>query len=135
DPGRHLDVYDALLEESGATAAAVIDTHMHADYLSGARVATARWQVPYFLHPDDARSPYDGVAGRLAYQPLTDGDTVACGRATRRDPATFRAWVGAHTPARPDSYRTIKLANLGLVTVSEADAEILEFGPNQCAVS
>src|SRR6058998_1798782 len=59
DPGRHLDVYDALLEESGATAAAVIDTHMHADYLSGARVAAARWQVPYFVHPEDARSPYD----------------------------------------------------------------------------
>ena len=52
-----------------------------------------------------------------------------------QDPATFRAWVAAHTTALPDSYRTIKLANLGLATVSEADAEILEFGPNQCAVS
>ena len=234
DPGRHLEPYDALLEESGATAAAVIDTHMHADYLSGSRVAAERWRVPYFLHPDDARSPYDGAEGRLAYQPLNDGDTVAFGRATLRavhvpghtlgsltlvadeslaltgdflfvqsvgrpdlggqrdawaarlwqslerarsewpgdlvvlpahytgererradrsigarfdviaatneavsiqDPETFRTWVAAHTSTPPDSYRTIKLANLGLTSVSDADAEILEFGPNLCAVA
>ncbi len=234
DPGRHLEAYDALLEESGAAAAAVVDTHMHADYLSGSRVAAERWRVPYFLHPDDARSPYDGTEGRLAYQPLNDGDTVAFGRATLRavhvpghtlgsltlvadeslaltgdflfvhsvgrpdlggqrdawaarlwrslervrsewpgdlvvlpahyagererradrtigarfdviaatneavsiqDPETFRTWVAAHTTTPPDSYQTIKLANLGLTSVSDADAEILEFGPNQCAVA
>jgi glyoxylase-like metal-dependent hydrolase (beta-lactamase superfamily II)/rhodanese-related sulfurtransferase len=233
DPGRHLDAYNALLAESGATVAAVIDTHMHADYLSGARAAAARWQVPYFLHPDDARSPYDGAEGRIAFQPLTDGDTIAFGRATLRavhvpghtlgsltlvadealaltgdflfvqsvgrpdlggqrdawaarlwesleqvrskwpgdlvvlpahymgererradrsigarfdvitatneavaiqDPQTFRRWVIEHTATPPESYRTIKLANLGLESVSDADAEILEFGPNQCAV-
>src|SRR5207244_11731554 len=33
DPGRHLQPYEALLDDLGATAAAVIDTHMHADYL------------------------------------------------------------------------------------------------------
>src|SRR2546430_4611816 len=57
---------------------------MHADYVSGARAAAARWQVPYFLHPDDAGSPYDGTPGRLAYQPLSEGDTIAFGRATLR---------------------------------------------------
>ncbi len=82
DPGRHLRPYEALLKELGATAAAVIDTHMHADYLSGARAAAARWHVPYFVHPADARSPYDGAEGRFAHQPLTEGDTIAFGRAT-----------------------------------------------------
>src|SRR5207302_279713 len=48
DPGRHLQPYEQVIEELGATAAAVIDTHMHADYLSGARAAAARWRVPYF---------------------------------------------------------------------------------------
>jgi glyoxylase-like metal-dependent hydrolase (beta-lactamase superfamily II) len=233
DPGRHLQPYEALLEELGATAAAVIDTHMHADYLSGARAAAARWQVPYFVHPDDARSPYDGTEGRFAHQPLAEGDTIAFGRATlvaahvpghtlgstalvadevlaltgdflfvqsvgrpdlggqrdawsarlwdslervRREwpgdrlvlPAhygsererradrsvaarfdviaatneavaiqsgrAFLAWVTAHTTTPPEAYRTIKLANLGLVDVADADAEILEFGPNLCAV-
>ncbi len=223
DPGRHLRPYEALLEDLGATAAAVIDTHMHADYLSGARAAAARWQVPYFVHPDDARSPYDGAEGRFAHQPLTEGDTIAFGRATlvaahvpghtlgstaliadaalaltgdflfvqsvgrpdlggqrdswterlwdslervrrewpgdllvlpahyageteRRadrsvaarfdviaatnqalaiqDPRAFLAWVTAHTTTPPEAYRTIKLANLGLVDVADADAEV-----------
>src|SRR5207245_7497843 len=84
DPGRHVDRYERLLTDLGATAAAVIDTHMHADYLSGARAAAARWHVPYFLHPDDARSPYDGSEGRFTYQPITHGDTIAVGRATLR---------------------------------------------------
>src|SRR2546426_344740 len=84
DPGRYVERYDELLTVLGATAVAVIDTHMHADYLSGARAGAARWQVPYFLHPDDAGSPYDGTPGRLAYQPLSEGDTIAFGRATLR---------------------------------------------------
>src|SRR6058998_1146413 len=233
DPGRHLERYNELLTALGATPAAVIDTHMHADYLSGARAAAARWQVPYFLHPDDAGSPYDGTPGRLAYQPLSEGDTIAFGRATLRaqhvpghtlgsvaliaddalaltgdflfvqsvgrpdlggkgaawaeqlwnslerarrewpgellvlpahygaeqerradrtvaarfdvvaatneaaamqDRATFLRWIADHTTLPPDSYRTIKLANLGLMELSDVDAELVEFGPNQCAV-
>jgi len=233
DPGRHLEPYETLLRSLDATPAAVIDTHMHADYLSGARAAARRWQVPYFLHPDDARSPYDGAEGRVRHQPLGDGDTIAFGRATlvaahvpghtlgsvallvdealaltgdflfvrsvgrpdlggQRDawaarlwdslervrrawpgdllvlPAhyasetdrradrsvaarfdviaatneaaaiqerrAFLSWVADHTVVAPESYRTIKLANLGLVDVADADAEALEFGPNQCAV-
>src|SRR2546429_1570707 len=46
----------------------------------------------------------------------------------------FLAWVADHTAVAPESYRTIKLANLGLVDVADPDAETLEFGPNQCAV-
>jgi len=38
--------------------------------------------------------------------------------------------VTAHGTAPPEAYRTIKLANLGLVDVADADAEMLEFGPN-----
>ena len=233
DPSRHLDRYDAVLEQLRARAVGVVDTHVHADYLSGARAAAARWRVPYYLHPDDARSPYDGTAGRLETQPVTAGDAIAFGRATLRvehtpghtlgsitlvaddglaltgdflfvqsigrpdlggqsaewakllwvslerarhewpgdllilpahyggdlerradravaarfdvlaatneaaaiqDQRAFLRWIADHTPVFPESYRTIKLANLGLVEVSEADAEILEFGPNQCAI-
>src|SRR2546422_11186256 len=66
DPGRHLQPYEVLLEELGATAAAGVDTHRPRAYLSGALAAAARWHVPYFVHPDDARSPYDGTEGRFA---------------------------------------------------------------------
>ena len=233
DPGRHLDRYDALLQELRATPAAVVDTHVHADYLSGARAAAAHWGVPYFLHPDDAVSPYDQTPGKITYQRLTDGDTIVFGRATLRavhvpghtlgsialiaddglaltgdflfvksigrpdlagqatpwarllwqslervretwpgellvlpahyaseaerradravaarfdvilatnpvaaiqDEREFLRWIADHATTFPDAYRTIKEANLGLVTLSEADAEVLESGPNQCAV-
>jgi len=234
DPGRHLERYDALLTELRATPAAVVDTHIHADYLSGARAAAARWQVPYFLHPDDAVSPYDQTSGRLTYQALGDGDTIAFGRATLRaahvpghtlgsialladdglaltgdflfvksvgrpdlagrseswakllwqslerarqewpgdllvlpahyasegerradravaarfdvisatntaaaiqDERVFLTWIADHATTFPEAYRTIKESNLGLVEPSDADAEVLESGPNQCAVS
>ena len=42
DPGRHLDRYEAVLKELDARPVAVIDTHMHADYLSGGRAAAGR---------------------------------------------------------------------------------------------
>lgn len=84
DPGRHLERYETVLKEVGAAPAAVIDTHMHADYVSGARSAARRWGVPYFLHGEDARSPFDGADGRFDYQPLAAGDTIAFGRATLR---------------------------------------------------
>ncbi len=233
DPGRHLERYDALLTELRATPAAVVDTHIHADYVSGARAAAARWQVPYFLHPHDAVSPYDQKPGKLTYQALSDGDTIAFGRATLRaahvpghtlgsialladdgvaltgdflfiqsvgrpdlagqsaawakllwqslervrqtwpgdllvlpahyasegerradraiaarfdvilatnpaasiqDERQFLQWIRDHATTFPDAYKTIKEANLGLVDVSDPDAELLESGPNQCAV-
>ena len=233
DPGRHLARYDALLTELSATPAAVVDTHMHADYLSGARAAAARWQVPYFVHDDDAVSPYDGTPGRFSHQALSDGDTIVFGRALLRavhvpghtlgsvalladdglvltgdflfvrsvgrpdlggqadawakllwqslerarrelsgdllvlpghysseeerradravaarfdviaatnaaaavqDEREFLGWVAKHQMTPPPAYRTIKQANLGLVDVLDGDADMLESGPNQCAV-
>ena len=233
DPGRHLERYDELLTELRATPAAVVDTHIHADYVSGARAAAARWQVPYFLHSDDAVSPYDQTPGKLAYQAVSDGDTIAFGHATLRvahvpghtlgsialladdglaltgdflfvqsvgrpdlagrseawakllwqslervrqtwpgdllvlpahytgeserradravaarfdvisatntaaaiqDQQVFLKWIADHATTFPDAYRTIKETNLGLVQISDEDAELLESGPNQCAV-
>jgi glyoxylase-like metal-dependent hydrolase (beta-lactamase superfamily II)/rhodanese-related sulfurtransferase len=233
DPGRHVDRYDAVLAELGATPAAVVDTHIHADYVSGARSAAARWRVPYFLHPDDAVSPYDQRPGKLTSQPLRDGDTIAFGHATLRaahvpghtlgsitlladdglaltgdflfvqsigrpdlagrseawakllwqslervrqtwpgdlvvlpahyasegerradraiaarfdviaatnaaasiqDERVFLKWIADHATNFPDGYRTIKETNLGLVEPSDEDLEVLESGPNQCAV-
>jgi glyoxylase-like metal-dependent hydrolase (beta-lactamase superfamily II) len=84
DPGRHLDRIDALLAALRIRPVGVVDTHAHADYVSGARDAAARWSVPYYLHEDDARSPYDGTPGRLTYQALRDGGTLRFGAAALR---------------------------------------------------
>ena len=232
DPGRHVERYDAVLKALGATPVAVLDTHAHADYLSGAPRAARQWGVPYFLHPDDARSPFDATPGRVATRPLLDGDHVAFGRAVLRvehvpghtlgsltfvvdeelaltgdfifvasigrpdlggraeewatllwqslerarrhwpgdrvilpahyagererradravaarfdvvaatnealriqDERSFLRWLSDRRSTPPDAYRTIKLANLGLEEIGDADAEALEFGANQCA--
>jgi len=189
--------------------------------------------VPYFLHADDACSPYDGTPGPFAYQPVGDGDSIVFGRAALRvahvpghtlgsialladdgfvmtgdflfvqsvgrpdlggraeewtpllwhslerarrewpgdllvlpahyasdlerradravaarfdvvcatntaaaiqDERAFLRWVAENQSPAPEAYRTMKLANLGLVELSDADAEVLESGPNLCAV-
>lgn len=102
DPGRHLERYEAVLQETGARPLAVIDTHMHADYLSGARAAAARWNVPYYVHPADAVSPFDRAAGRLTFQPLTDGARVSFGRAALRVEHTPGHTLGSVTLCSDD---------------------------------
>jgi hypothetical protein len=51
-----------------------------------------------------------------------------------KDETTFLRWVAEHDTAPPEAYRTIKLVNLGLTELAEADIETAEAGPNQCAV-
>jgi len=51
-----------------------------------------------------------------------------------QDQSAFLAWVAGHQVTPPEAYRTIKQANLGLLDVSDSDADVLESGPNQCAV-
>jgi len=51
-----------------------------------------------------------------------------------QDERVFLKWIADHATTFPDAYRTIKEANLGLAQVSDADAEVVESGPNQCAI-
>jgi hypothetical protein len=51
-----------------------------------------------------------------------------------QDEGAFLRWLAERQSTPPDAYRTIKLVNLGLQAISEAEAEALEFGTNQCAV-
>jgi glyoxylase-like metal-dependent hydrolase (beta-lactamase superfamily II) len=233
DPGRHVERYDAILAETGARPVAVVETHMHADFLSGARAAAAQWNVPYRVHAADTRSPFDDKPGKLTYTAVAPGQRIPFGRAAlealhtpghtlgsltyfldgdlaltgdfvfvrsvgrpdlggqtdawtkqlwtsleraRREwpgallvlPAHYAAeverradravaarwdiitatnpvvairregefvqWVVEHADDPPLVYRTMKLANLGLLTVAAADAETLESGPNVCAI-
>lgn len=233
DPGRHIHRVEKVLADLRAKPVAVFDTHMHADYLSGARAAAARWRIPYFVHPEDAVSPYDGTPGKFDWQRAAEGDAIAFGQAVLRvqhvpghtlgsitliaddalaltgdfvfvqsvgrpdlggqsaawskqlwsslerarrdwpgdlvilpahysseverradrvvagrfdaiqatnlalalkDERAFLHWVNDSLTAPPEAYRTIKLANLGLAELTLQDMEILESGPNLCAV-
>jgi len=70
DPSRHLDRYAAVVEHFGARVVGV-GGHARARRLLERRApaAASKWGVPYYLHPDDARSPYDSTPGRIDYEP------------------------------------------------------------------
>jgi glyoxylase-like metal-dependent hydrolase (beta-lactamase superfamily II) len=45
----------------------------------------------------------------------------------------FRAWVSARVRPAPEAYRRIKAINIGLEMVTDAEADELEVGRNECA--
>ncbi len=79
DPPRHLEVIRSVLRDAAARLVAVADTHAHADYVSGGPALARAAGVPYFLHPADARYPFDGTPARLDFTPAEDGREIALG--------------------------------------------------------
>jgi glyoxylase-like metal-dependent hydrolase (beta-lactamase superfamily II) len=84
DPARHIETYHALAASVGARIEFVLDTHLHADHLSGGPALGERDQVPYHLHPYDAIHPMDMLPARMAYRPLEAGQTLRVGEAEVR---------------------------------------------------
>jgi glyoxylase-like metal-dependent hydrolase (beta-lactamase superfamily II) len=71
DPSQFVEEYERVLDEYGADLVGVLDTHGHADHVSGGRELADRHDVPYYLHAADALG-FDAT-------PLADGDTVTVG--------------------------------------------------------
>ncbi len=80
DPPLAADAYRRVLAEQGARLVGVADTHVHADYVSGAPALAREFGVPYHLHPADTVYPYDNTPGRLDVRPIADGDRLVVGR-------------------------------------------------------
>ena len=78
DASRHLDVYEAFLRERGATVVQVLDTHVHADHLSGGAELARRAGAPFFV------AAGAGVELRRAVRPLADGTRADARRRRRR---------------------------------------------------
>ncbi|HTB09467.1 MAG TPA: MBL fold metallo-hydrolase [Acidimicrobiales bacterium] len=68
DPSRDLDQYRDIASEHGWTITHVLDTHLHADHLSGARELSAAAGASLWLNPAD---PFT-----FAYEPLSDGKSI-----------------------------------------------------------
>jgi rhodanese-related sulfurtransferase len=51
DPGRHIARHLEFVASRKTTIAMVIDTHAHADHVSGGRALASYATVPYYLHP------------------------------------------------------------------------------------
>jgi glyoxylase-like metal-dependent hydrolase (beta-lactamase superfamily II)/rhodanese-related sulfurtransferase len=79
DPLRHIEHYQRVISEAGATLTAIFDTHAHADHISGGRALAAATGAAYYLHPYDAIHPMDMLPATFAFTPLQDGQTLTVG--------------------------------------------------------
>lgn len=74
DASRHVEIYEAFLRERRSTLAHVLDTHVHADHLSGGAELARRAGAAY--HP--AADPVQPVDDRTELR-LGDGGTIRIG--------------------------------------------------------
>ncbi len=84
DPLRHVDRYLELAEREGFEIRRILDTHGHADHISGGPKLAAATGAPYALHPYDAIHPLDVLPARLEYDYLKEGRTFEIGALTLR---------------------------------------------------
>lgn len=84
DPLRHIDKYINFINQKGATIKFVLDTHVHADHISGGPAISNYLNVPYYFHPYDAIHPIDMLPGKVKYSYLKDGDIFSLGTARIR---------------------------------------------------
>ncbi|MEO7454422.1 MAG: rhodanese-like domain-containing protein [Fimbriimonadales bacterium] len=97
DPNRSIDEYVAAAEWEGMRIAAVTETHIHADYLSGAReLARATGATLYLSGEGGGDWQYDFASAEGATL-LHDGDSFSVG------PIEFKA---AHTPGHTPEHVT-----------------------------
>lgn len=80
DPARHIEHYHKLASATEAQIELVLDTHLHADHLSGGPALGQHEQIPYYLHPYDAIHPMDMLPARIAYRPLEAGQMLRLGQ-------------------------------------------------------
>jgi len=63
DPNRHVDAYLRVLSDRGLALAAIFETHLHADFISGARELAAETGAPFFASAAGGiKYPHHGMA-------------------------------------------------------------------------
>ncbi|MDT8069425.1 MAG: MBL fold metallo-hydrolase [Terriglobia bacterium] len=80
DPLRHIEHYTALARERGFKIELVLDTHGHADHVSGGPALAAATGATYHLHPYDAVHPIDMLPATIAYEAIAPGEVFRIGR-------------------------------------------------------
>jgi glyoxylase-like metal-dependent hydrolase (beta-lactamase superfamily II)/rhodanese-related sulfurtransferase len=79
DPLRHVERYLEIAAERKLRIVRVLDTHAHADHVSGGRELARRAGVRYGFHPYDAIHPIDGLPATFEFEPLWEGWTCTLG--------------------------------------------------------
>jgi glyoxylase-like metal-dependent hydrolase (beta-lactamase superfamily II) len=103
DPARHLDWYTSLAQAQQARLTRVIDTHLHADHLSGGPGFARCLGIPYHIRLDDA----SGV--RFPYHALEDGTRLALG-------SSVVEIMAIHTPGHTPGSTSLLVSDQYLLT-------------------
>ncbi|SCB92050.1 MBL fold metallo-hydrolase [Bacillus mycoides] len=73
DAVRTVEAYEDFAEEHGVTITNVMDTHLHADHISGGRRLAEKVGGTYWLPPKDAEEVV------FSYKPLVEGSVITVG--------------------------------------------------------
>jgi len=73
DPRRDIDCYLEIARDEGMRITAVIETHLHADHISGGQELRAATGAPIRIHP--------GADAAYAHEPLAEGQVITAGAA------------------------------------------------------
>ncbi|PEI86579.1 MBL fold metallo-hydrolase [Bacillus pseudomycoides] len=73
DSMRTIEAYEKFAKEQGAMITNVMDTHLHADHISGGRKLAEKVKGTYWLPPKDAEEVV------FSYEPLVEGTVITVG--------------------------------------------------------
>ncbi|RNF38292.1 MBL fold metallo-hydrolase [Planococcus salinus] len=76
DANRMTEVYEQFAKEQGIVIEQVLDTHLHADHISGGKKLAEASDAVYHLPPQDAEEVI------FDFEPITDGTKLSIGKAT-----------------------------------------------------
>ncbi|QSO46331.1 MBL fold metallo-hydrolase [Alicyclobacillus mengziensis] len=76
DPARHIDVYLDVAKEYGVEIRHILDTHLHADHITGGHDLAAQTGAEYWISASEMNE------AKRSYSPLTDGLKIAFGAST-----------------------------------------------------
>ncbi|SHL15041.1 MBL fold metallo-hydrolase [Alicyclobacillus tolerans] len=85
DAGRNVERYEDFAKQLGVKITDVIDTHLHADHISGGNELAKRTGAKYWISPEET------VGATFNFVPLKDGQTLTLGEAKIKV-------FGLHTP-------------------------------------
>ncbi len=104
DPERDIDRYEAIAARNGLKIVAVAETHIHADFLSGAREAAERWGARVFVSDEGGPDWRSSWVHAYTHTLLRHGDSFSIGG------IDFRA---LHTPGHTPEHLAYLVTDRG----------------------
>jgi glyoxylase-like metal-dependent hydrolase (beta-lactamase superfamily II)/rhodanese-related sulfurtransferase len=103
DPARYIDWYTSLVQAQKAQLTRVIDTHLHADHLSGGPELTRSLGIPYHIRLDDA------AGAQFPYHSVDDGARLTLG-------SSVVEIIALHTPGHTPGSTSLLVNDRYLLT-------------------